>query len=49
MPKGAVFLIDEPFKGTAEEDAVPLIIGLIKYFNDKIEYYGKTSIKTSHN
>ncbi|MFC1596021.1 hypothetical protein ACFL4D_01900 [Candidatus Margulisiibacteriota bacterium] len=31
-PEGTVILLDEPFKGTSEKEAIPLLIGLIKYF-----------------
>ncbi|MBI4450940.1 hypothetical protein HY642_03120 [Candidatus Woesearchaeota archaeon] len=29
---GGIVLLDEPFKGTSEEEAIPLLTGLVKYF-----------------
>jgi hypothetical protein len=33
--RGGVLVIDEPFKGTSEDEAAPLLIGLLKYCADR--------------
>jgi hypothetical protein len=43
-PAGSILMIDEPFKGTSEEDAIPLLIGLMKY----AEARGAKLIFTTH-
>ncbi|MBU0756739.1 MAG: hypothetical protein KKF44_01625, partial [Nanoarchaeota archaeon] len=43
-PTGGVVILDEPFKGTSEEEAIPLLIGLIKYF----ERRGVQVLYTTH-
>jgi len=30
-PQGSLLFLDEPFKGTSEEDAIPLILGLMRH------------------
>lgn len=43
-PSGGVVLLDEPFKGTSEKSAIPLIIALCKYF----EAHGVRVMFTTH-
>lgn len=35
QPQDGLVILDEPFKGTSEEEAVPLLIGLIDYFSQR--------------